>query len=410
MRRSSPGVGWGALLTLALTGCGVEARRPAPSVEVRDSSGVNLIHNVGTPEEFQAALLLEVRPDPGIPETLFGRIADVRLTREGGIAVLDGQASHVVLLDDQGQLVGTLGGPGEGPGELSSFANSLLVHADTLLVSDWLQGRWARYTVDGTLFSHQPLPDGWASTRSWWQSSPNGADLWGRTLRMTVGDDGLWVGRDLVARSRGGVLDTVAVFDYPRTSVGGRENPRVPLVLNTPLWAPLVGGGLVWTTLEGSALRVLTPEGALTRAVSASDWTRTAASDLDHQRLREKMADRLSTLGGDPSALDVMPVDLPDSLPAITSLRTDDGGRIWVQLGGSVEHVDPSALNTPDPPTAWGGPLWDVLDSGGQRLHRLRFPEGFRLLDLAGNRAAGVLVTELGEEFLAIFEVPHPDR
>ncbi len=396
-------------LALTVVACGIEPRPAEPPTEAVDSAGVVHLRNLASPEELVVLPVLQLLPDPAIPETLFGQVADLRLLPGGGLAVLDGQASRVIVFDDRGRLVRTLGGPGEGPGELSSLANSLLLRSDTLMVSDWLQGRWARYTVDGTLLPHRSLPEGWASTRSWWQDAPDGAGFWGRTLRMRVGEDGLWQGEDLLARAQGELLDTVTLFDYPSTSVGGREAPRLPLVLNTPIWAPLPGGGVVWTTIEGSRLSILSADGSLIRTVAASDWTRRPATATDHTRLRSVMADRLTMLGGDPGALDIMPVDQPDSLPAITSLKVDDAGRIWVQLGGSTDFVHPSALNTPDPPTAWGGPLWDVLDGEGRRQHRLRFPEGFRLLDLAGNRAAGVLVTEFGEEFLAVFEVPDPD-
>lgn len=388
---------------LAVAGCG-DGGSVADAFVVRDSAGITVAANLVAPEASDAVLRFRVDPDPAWPATLFGRVEDLALLDDGGLAVLDAQAAHVVVFDATGEVTRVLGGPGEGPGELSTLASSLVTAGDTIRVSDWQQDRWAVYLADGTVLPTEPLPLE-PPERSWWLEGPDG-DLWARSIRMIRGDDGRWTSLDRLFRMGSGSIDTVVTFAYRRSDLGGPGAAKVPLAVNAPMWAPLADGSVIWASYDDHTLRLLDSSGAIRRIVSAPDWRRRTTTASDLEVLLTKMGERLEQLGGSAEILDALPVVQPDSLPAFTSIRSDGESRIWVQLGGAVSHIHPAALNNPDPPAAWGGPEWDILDRDGRRLARVRFPPSFRMLDLDRTGVAGVVVNELGEESIAVFAVP----
>ena len=72
---------------------------------------------------------------------------------------------------------------------------------------------------------------------------------------------------------------------------------------------------------------------------------------------------------------------------------------------GEVEDVHPMMLNTPDPPSAWGGAMWDVFDAEGRRLAVVDVGPRFRVTRIAGDRLVGVRWDELGRASVEVLRV-----
>ena len=401
-----------ALIALVASAC-TDAPAAGWSGEVRDSAGVAVVRNTGAPmwsdgEAWRASEDLTIGGDEARPETLFGHVADVAVDDAGRMYVLDQQAQAVRVFRPDGRTVGTIGRPGEGPGELGRFTFSALVRGDTLLVVDWGQGRLSRFGTDGAFLASERLPTTGAA-RSWWAAGPDGPLF--RSLERYTDDEGRWQGRDVLLRYRGeGTADTVLAFDYPQSDIGLRGAPNVPLVINTPSWTVLDDGRVAWLTLEDPRIRIHAPDGRLVRTVGSDVWTARAPTAAENRALEEKLGEKLEMLGGSRDAASQIPVEHPERLPAITAVQAGPDSTLWVQRMGAVEDVHPMAVNSPDPPSGWGGTTWDVLDREGRWMGSVELPAGFRLFRTRGDRLYGVRRGELDVEEVVRLRLERPER
>jgi hypothetical protein len=149
-----PGRSIACLLILLASGC---TRDGATSWqgEVRDSAGVRIVENTGRgswsqDRGWRVTQDLSIGRAEGEAAYLFGRVADVAVDAAGRLPVLDQQAQAVRVFDAAGQFSFAMGGPGRGPGELSAFANAVLVSPlDTVFVPDYVQARINVYDPSG---------------------------------------------------------------------------------------------------------------------------------------------------------------------------------------------------------------------------------------------------------------------
>lgn len=382
---------------------------------LRDSASVALLTNpvapLWSPEEgWWVEEVLQVGGNPAVPETLFGYVADVAVDGEGRLYVLDQQARAVRVFDAAGGLVRTLGGPGEGPGELGALANSVLVRDGEVWVADWGQDRMNRYAADGTVLPSFPLPHA-PGTRSWWEEGADGG-VYVRTLSMAPGSDGVWQGRDHLLRlsgAPGGLVsaDTILAFAYDAPDLGTPGSPRLPPVVNAPAWTVLPDGSVAWTTLDAAEVRLVAPDGT-ERRVRSTGWVAHPPSDGERAALRILVGERLEMLGGTAEAVDRLPVDFPPTLPVLTDLRVGPGGTIWAQRAGPVREVHPMALNAADPPRGWGGTAWEVLSPEGRYQGTLELPPRFRVMAITDSTVVGVQSDPLRVDRVLILELHRP--
>lgn len=399
LRAGRVGTGWTVrrpaswvALSLCATACGAPGDGSAGSVEVRDSAGIALIEpspadpGVGGPWHVQQELILGGDTGDGAP--VFGYVSDLAVDDEGRIYVLDQQASRVSVFDSAGAFVRSFGGPGEGPGELGPQATSVLARGDTILVADWSQDRLTRYARDGSLVSTEPIP-GEDAARTWWTSGAAG--IFFRSLGRYTDGQGQWAGLDALVRYRGEErVDTVLVFEYEESDLGGPGAPNVPLIVRAPSWTVMDDGTVAWVKPGEARVRVHGADGAPRSIVSFAPWTLRVPDALETEVLEEKLGDRLEMLGGSRDMLDQLPVEAPRTLPALTSIEAAPGGGLWVQRMGGVEDIHPMALNTPDPPVGFGGATWDVFDDGWRHLATVTLPPGFRLMRVTDDALYGV--------------------
>lgn len=397
-----------ALLAAACGDGGPDGSAQAtPVAEVRDSAGVTVVTNSGRgawgADAWRVDEAQVLAPDPARPPTQFGYVADVA-TDGDTLYVLDQMGQQVRVFGPDGQLARTIGRAGEGPGELSGFAATLFLRRDTLIVADWGRGRLHRFMKTGVFVDDAPLPG--AGARSWWRMAGDG-NVYYRTLARYTDEDGRWLGRDHLIRVGDGFQDpdTVFAFDYEQTDIGARGAPRMPLVINAPTWDVLPDGRIVWSALADSRLRIHGPDGTLQRLVGSATWTPVGLGNAGRQGLVDLMREKLTMLGGDGSAVEQMEVDYPDHLPVLTTVRAGPEGTIWVQREGGMANVHPMALNTPDPPTGWGGEAWDVLDGDGVLQGTVALSPGTRVTRILPDRIVGVRRDALGQDVVVVWRL-----
>ena len=85
----------------------------------------------------ETEVLFEIGGLDGEDWQQFGLIASLAFDSGGNLYLLDTQAQHVLVVDSEGSLVRTLGGPGEGPGELDGPFGMTLLHDGRLVILDW---------------------------------------------------------------------------------------------------------------------------------------------------------------------------------------------------------------------------------------------------------------------------------
>lgn len=82
-------------------------------------------------------------------EIMYGMIGGACVDRDGYLYLLDIQLKHVLVLDDRGNLLRTIGRAGQGPGEFSAPTDLDLGGDDEIIVSEHWPSRLHRLTVSG---------------------------------------------------------------------------------------------------------------------------------------------------------------------------------------------------------------------------------------------------------------------
>jgi len=127
-------------------GLGESGRESSAAVQsTRDSAGVSITtftsvpsgSPVGVVDYAESVRLGADQGDEADSASIVGWPQAVVLRGDGTVVIADAQARTLRLFDEFGTLVGSYGGPGQGPGELESIDGLFLLSADSLLVSDW---------------------------------------------------------------------------------------------------------------------------------------------------------------------------------------------------------------------------------------------------------------------------------
>jgi hypothetical protein len=380
------------LVVVSTAGCSMDARRNTRA-ERTDSAGVTIVMNHGDGEwgssPWSVSEELTFGGEAANEMSVLGRIADLDVDDAGRIYVLDQAARQIRVFDAEGEFQRNIGGPGEGPGEFGRFPNSVLIVADTLLVTDWSLARITRFDLNGAVVRTEPLPTA-GGTRSWWQRS--GDQVFGRELRRVTDENGDWRGVDILMRLNHADprLDTLITFTYAEADLGGPGRMRVPLIVNSPAWAPLADGGFAWTTLASRELRIHDAAGALLRIVRRAAWVAQPVDDAIHDVMTQKLRDKMTVLGASPDIVSTMDIVRPATLPVLTALVQGPDSTLWAQRTAPPDAFDAMSLNAPESPHGFGGPSWDVFALDGEFLGTVTLPVTVRIARIRGDRIYGV--------------------
>ena len=366
-------------------------------VDIRDSAGVAIASNhqrdsADVAEVWTVTEDLRIGAVDGDDSITFGQVGEIAVDGAGRIYVLDRQARRVKVYGSDGAFLRFIGREGEGPGEMSRFPNGLMIRGDTaLIVADYAQARVSIFDLEGRLLSTVAVPAR-PMGMSWTLDDAGDLVYRGQTIgRRDGGGFSFWdaiVAMDVGAPGR---LDTLLVMNYPATDLGSPGNLRVPLIVNSPFWDRLSDGRIAWSSLDRDEVQVHASDGRLVLIVRSDAWRKRAASRADGEVMRELLRTKLTALGGVVETAAGPNVVFPDSLPSITAVRAGPDNTIWVQRMGSVESIDPVAVNAPGPADALGGGTWDVFDAEGAFVGVVRLPARFRAMEITGDAVYGVL-------------------
>ncbi|MYG49348.1 MAG: hypothetical protein F4164_08265 [Gemmatimonadales bacterium] len=314
----------------------------------------------------------------------FGRVASVQFDARSNLHIFDSQADHILVVGPDGSLIRTVGGEGDGPGELGDATRPIVARdgSYTVIGSSRIDffgpdgGYVRRITLDpmttGIVIATMALPDGRLVTS--------------RILRFDQDDDpeeGGWpIHLFPLDGSAPELLYTAWKLpeddDEPRVS-GSAESMRMTMAAGRALeprldYDVLTDGRLALIDSIGYRVKLIAPDGSVTGTIGRPIAPLPVDEEImeaERERYREQRADFLARMRG---ALDAgrfsMQVEregaegltFAEEVPVLWSLKVDWEDRIW--------------LGRRDPTGAGGGPI-DIVTPGGDYIGTLA-PEGLR--------------------------------
>ena len=150
------------LAPLVLLGACGDTRQNGPDGTRGTLDGPDVMLNAVTEEVFTVGSVT------GDDWDTFGSVRSVTFDGEGNLHIFDHQAEHIVVVGPDGSLVGTVGGPGEGPGEFGDVGTAVVARDGSYTVwgSSYIDlldpgGTFVRRVpVQAMIMADMALPDG----------------------------------------------------------------------------------------------------------------------------------------------------------------------------------------------------------------------------------------------------------
>jgi len=388
----------GLLLVGIACACGSGEDFASGRVQVRDSAGVRIVESAAPAWGEEPGWLVGSDPlleigGTGSAEEFF-EIRDLARLSDGRIAVLNGGSSSVRVYDADGEPLGELGEPGDGPGELRYPTMLHATGGDTLLVWDrrrpgvsiyvigngHLSTRMLAPIAGGQLGDVHPLPTGALVVLTY--VSPVTA---GR-----IAGPGIYrYDAPLLVVAPAGAVDTIGSFPSSELMVAELGAGTPPFMKATHVAAR--GDEVTVGTADRGEVRVLGSNGRL-RSILRFDAGDLAVTDED----RAWYVERVTSMASTPEQrreLEVMTASLlyPDTRAAYSNLLADPTGAVWLRTGRTFSR------------TPGLDPEWTILAHDGAWLGTLRLPERFVLMEVGEDYLLGTWRDELGIESVRLY-------
>lgn len=332
---------------------------------------------------------LTLRQDLQVSETenfIFGSIADLDVTTDGHIVVLDGDAKHLKVLERDGTLIDTLGRPGNGPGEFRGPRTVDVARGDSIYVYDTRQNRLSVYTPPPSVTLDRSV-----------LLSGSGGNL---TKARVVGDRLAGYVTPGYTRKEGLYRPEPATWRV--IGEGGRAGDTLTSVQRKKVATSFDGPGVVIAYLPFGRITHVAPgpDGRLYHghtdelrvdATSMAGRTRTIA-DVPVPSIPVTGAERDSALAEIPSRIrPPIASAFPEMKPAFTDLFVADDGRLWIRRPTDRLGAEQAT--------------WWILDPGTKTIHEVQLPAEVDLDVETGGRAYGKTTTKAGAPAIVRYAV-----
>lgn len=351
---------------------------------VRASSSASQTWEISSPP------LVSIGQASGDPDYLFSHVAAVRLLPAGQVLVADNSTASLKVFGRSGRLERQMGDRGEGPGEFREFGAVSFVAPDTIVVFDPGLVRITRLLLTGRVLKTVEFrtPDGLlpqmyvgsfsdgSYALAWVSAEPRD---WSKTSA-----DAMVIGRF----GRDGKFEGVIGKGW------GMRRQHAPLPFSPSFNAVLIGDEVYTTDGVDGRVDVTTVSagtGVATIAfrVSAKSWTLGDAVRRLSSALDSTGAQRLSAMKG---------VAGLDTIPTLSDMIVGEAGRLWIKT------YDPATDSYLVSRNRAGGE-WAVVKPDGTPVASVTIPADVRLMDVRGDRLAGVGHDDLGIERVKVFEL-----
>lgn len=340
--------------------------------------------------------------------TLYIDVADL----DESVAYLSATEPFITIVDQDGNVTRQFGSPGEGPGDFRN-PTSLDAHADTLYVWDVRQGAASLFDTNGRYLGRRTANAsfGGVAPRTRLDDSgrpglyrrfgplavtaayPNGVGLHGEQQSYSL----------LAINELGVVQDTVWASSLPASA--NEPVPQQPMqLLPIPLWARCSDTRLVVYNPVLSTSTLLSTSGAeMHQFASGVAPVQISAEALERYVFFHYHRLYMDAHQPEPNSLAELVKGMvrqtriqggyPSTYAGYTSVLCDRRENVWLDR-----------FSLEDSPLGYSR-TWDVISRDSDR-RSVTFPEGFRLMLLAGNRGYGVLMDSTTAESPAWVDLP----
>lgn len=317
----------------------------------------------------------------GPQATMFHDIRGAIVASDGSIVVANG-LGQLRVFSRSGGFVREFGGVGDGPEEFRFVRWIDACGEDGVVAYDQLRRRITKWDLEGRLLDAFPT-EGTSPERPPYRVScgPDGgfAVVGWPEVRLYTGEPGPYrldvdVG---VLDSRGRLIRRVGTFPGPeRYRYAANDGPR-PLGKNTIVRSG--PDGIYVGTADSYEILLIGPDGTrrtIGRDVPPTPMTRELVRIWHDSVVARMPANRRAN-----ARRGLQGHQHPEVLPAYSDLMVDGRGLLWVRRygvpGGEVAE-------------------WDVFESGGAHVARVRFPRSFRITQVGDAFLLGVHTDDMG--------------
>jgi len=391
---------------VAAVACAACNEGPRWTGTLTDSAGIRIVINTADGmwapgETWTVEEELRIGAVEEDPDFQFGMISFLAVGSDGTISVLDAQAQEIKQFTANGAHVRTLGGPGQGPGELQGAIFLFVGPGDTLFAPDNQNQRINRYAPDGSVLQSIPLrlETGMpvlfqATTTGRVAEQMRPIDFTG-----TAAPDSMDV--VLLLASDGSVEDTLFTFPSGRTFqvIGGA--PEFNFYTPEMVWLLADNTDVLFGVNDEYRITVQSADGTITRIVTMP-FERRLVTEQDQQALLGFL-DQMWVNAGVPPAL--LPrlherVSFGESFPAFNAIQTGPAGTMWVQRVQTTADLTEEELENFNAFEDSGAPEWDVFDSEGRYLGVVAMPKRFAPRLFLGDQIYGVWRDDLDVQYV----------
>jgi len=364
----------------ALTACS-GGEGDSSSVTVVDSAGVRIVTSTddgswGNDVPWSFEEIFRVGGIDGPEEERFGLVVSVDVDQDGRVYVADQQAKHVRVFEADGSYVGTLGSPGEGPGEIGAMFMGMFERSGEVWTVDPAGQGIQRFGLDEGYLGAIPFNI-----------------MGGMPIRLDEVDDGVIAQRrgigldgsigesgDAVAMIGEEASDTLIVLPVGLTVTMDGGAPRVALFAPEPRWDIADNGAIAVAMDNRYRVEVRNADGGLDRIVQRDEEPVEVTESMESM-LKQAMRDQMEAFGAPPAAIEpaLSQMEFAETAPLLVQLVLESDGHLWVQRTTSIaeaaEQVDFDFQDL-------GSPRWDVFDPEGTYLGEIELPARFQPLRL----------------------------
>lgn len=384
-------LGTALCISLSSTGCD-------PSADSRQQSGLPTI------DATEISFLLQ--------DSLLHDIVDIAVSSSGDIWILSSFEPYVHRYSSAGVALLHFGRQGKGPGEITNPWGLLASPENSSSVTVWDIGtrRLATYSADGALIRISSVHVSPGAVRNDIQSIAYGNANHIESVHggAILADHPYGISHQLdFALTRLLLLDSLGqprgtAVDFANYSPHTPDGERVARSLAAvPLWTTCHSEQLIVLNPYENAVDWYTPEGKHIRTSNLNIPRRrlTEADLISHvehlvrQEAQSAEASEVSNLAK--GIIAQHRSEFAEFAPTAVDLLCDDGGGIWLNMFSTKDH-----------PIGFSSEWLRLQDGDVASAQVVRFPSGFRPVEIVGHRAFGVYTDHLDVERLAIVRLP----
>jgi hypothetical protein len=360
---------------------------------VRDSAGVIIVVNTAQgvwqgDGGWRLEEELRIGGLEGPSEYQFGQVGTISLDSRGHIYVSDTQAQEVRVFSAEGEYLRTVGGPGQGPGELGRGASVVLIApGDTLLVPDNGNRRINRFSPEGDVLPSSPLEPEKGRPLRFNLTSHHGMSVQIRPLLRPQGLVRDSLDAIVLVEPSGLLGDTLLRFP----SGGLFQGPGIHYFTPEPWWDVTDSLSVVYGLNDELRIGFYDTGGELQRIVGRPEDP-TPITERDIRAFFAYLDRAWLDAGVPPTGLAANHdrVHFADFLPAFAAFHLGWQGSLWVQPVRAPGLLSDEEIDRYNFIEDFGASDWEVFDKEGRYLGTVLMPDQFSPRTFLDDRIYGV--------------------